>query len=56
MVWLHTLFFHNMSVHFTGLAPVRNKCVYTLFVPWQFLDEFQISVGLPTVPGETGSM
>jgi hypothetical protein len=56
MVWLHTIFFHNMSVHFNGLAPVRNECVYALLVPWQFLDEFQISLGLAAVPDETGIM
>ena len=27
MFWLHTLFCHEVSVHFYSLAPTRNKCL-----------------------------
>jgi hypothetical protein len=32
-VCLQTLFFHKVSIHSYSLAPMRNKCVYTLSVP-----------------------
>jgi hypothetical protein len=28
-----TLFFNEVSVHFYGHAPTRNKCVYALSIP-----------------------